>query len=342
MIRFGILCPSEIAYRRFLPALSSVDSADLVGVGVNSPQERYGSLLPRDEEISNMLETEREKANRMVSEYGGRLFGSYEEIIISSDIDAIYIPLPPALHFKWAKKALEHGKHVLVEKPSTISLRDSKELAELACKNNLALNENYMFIFHNQLDAIEKIVKSGEIGDVRLYRISFGFPRRAASDFRYNKALGGGALIDAGGYTIKYATRLLGATADIKYAQLNYIDEFEVDIFGSAALVNKEGVTAQIAFGMDNDYKCELEVWGSKGSLKTGRVLTAPAGFSPTLTIKKNNDFEERLLPADDAFKKSIEYFMSCMGDESKRKENYESIMRQAQLVEQFSEMALQ
>ena len=47
-----------------------------------------------------------------------------------------------------------------------------------------------------------------------------------------------------------------------------------------------------MAFGMDNDYKCELEVWGSKGSLKTGRVLTAPAGFSPSITIKKNTDIE--------------------------------------------------
>ena len=211
---------------------------------------------------------------------------------------------------------------------------------DIASKNDLALHENYMFIFHNQLDAIEDIVKSGEIGDVRLYRISFGFPRRAANDFRYNKALGGGALIDAGGYTIKYATRLLGESAEIKYAQLNYIDEFEVDIYGSAALVNKDGVTAQIAFGMDNDYKCELEIWGSKGTLKTGRVLTAPAGFAPSMTIKKNTEIEECELPADDAFRKSIEHFIRCINDSEVRKKNYESILRQAQLVEQFSDMA--
>ena len=339
-MNIGILCPSEIAYRRFLPALKMIGEAVLIGVGVNSPNERYGNLLPGDDEISSMLASETEKANRMVSEYGGRLFDSYEEFIISSDVDAIYIPLPPALHFKWAKKALENGKHVLVEKPSTISSRDTKELTDIARKNNLALHENYMFVFHNQLDAIEDIVNSGEIGDVRLYRISFGFPRRAANDFRYNKTLGGGALIDAGGYTIKYATRLLGESAEIKYAQLNYIDEFDVDIYGSAALINSQGVTAQIAFGMDNDYKCELEVWGSKGTLKTGRVLTAPTGFSPSMTIKKNTEIEELQLPADDAFKKSIEYFMKCISDENTRKINYKSILRQAQLVEQFSEMA--
>ena len=121
-----------------------------------------------------------------------------------------------------------------------------------------------MFAFHNQLKEIAQIIERGEIGDVRLYRISFGFPQRAVNDFRYNKELGGGALIDAGGYTIKYAAMLLGETAHITAAQMNYTDEFEVDIYGSATLVNQDGATAQIAFGMDNSYKCELEVWGSK------------------------------------------------------------------------------
>ena len=133
-------------------------------------------------------------------------------------------------------------------------------------------------------------------------------------------------LIDAGGYTIRYAADLLGKTAEIRYAQLNYLDEFEVDIYGSAALVNEEGVTAQIAFGMDNDYKCELEVWGSKGTIKTGRILTAPAGFTPTVTIKKNTETEERPLPADDAFRKSIEYFVKCVTDPDAREENYQKI----------------
>ena len=113
-----------------------------------------------------------------------------------------------------------------------------------------------------------------------------------------------------------------------------------MDIYGSATLVNQEGVTAQIAFGMDNDYKCELEVWGSKGTLRTGRVLTAPAGFTPTLIIKKNTDIEERPLPADDAFRKSIEHFITCAADSGVREKNYELILKQARLVDQFSEKA--
>ena len=63
-----------------------------------------------------------------------------DTIINSSDIEALYIPLPPGLHYKWAKKALEAGKHVLVEKPSTTSLSDTRNLISIAKEKGLALS----------------------------------------------------------------------------------------------------------------------------------------------------------------------------------------------------------
>lgn len=339
-MRIGVICPSEIALRRFMPALQQCKSFTFAGLGVFSKEERFGMKAISDFCFEETLEIERKKAQVFIEQYGGQIFDSYREITISSEIDAIYIPLPPALHYRWAKLALENGKHVLVEKPSTISAEDTCELVRIADEKNLGLHENYMFAFHNQLNSIDKIVKSGEIGDVRLYRISFGFPRRSGNDFRYNKELGGGALIDAGGYTIRYAMRLLGKNATFKYAQSNFLDEFEVDIYGSAALVNDDGVTVQIAFGMDNNYKCELEVWGSKGCLTTGRVLTAPAGFVPTATIRKGNIDNIISLPEDDAFFKSINYFFDCINCADTRKQSYSEIKKQADLVDEFKRMA--
>lgn len=339
-MKIGIICPSEIALRRFMPALQKIDGLKFIGLGVCTAQERFGDDLPNKKVVNDVLAAEHEKAQAFIDQYGGKLFEGYNTIVTSDEIDAIYIPLPPALHYKWAKLALENGKHVMVEKPSTILAATTEELVELAENKGLALHENYMFAFHNQLDAIDKIVGSGEIGDVRLYRVTFGFPRRADNDFRYNKALGGGALFDAGGYTIKYATRLLGETAEIECAQMNYIDEFEVDMYGSATLVNDRGVTVQVAFGMDNNYKCELEVWGSKGCLTTGRVLTAPVGFVPEATIRKVNTDEVRQLPADDAFGKSIRCFMKCIVDNGTRRANNSAIVRQARIVDKFYSLA--
>ena len=339
-MKIGIICPSEIAIRRFMPALQQCKDFSFVGLGVFSKEERFGSGNIEEAVFHEALQVEKNKAQVFIDQYGGRIFESYTDIVTSSEIDAIYLPLPPALHFRWAKLALENGKHVLVEKPATINSDDTKELVKIADKKGLALHENYMFTFHEQLDAIEDIIKSGEIGDVRLYRISFGFPRRAANDFRYNKALGGGALIDAGGYTIKYATRLLGETAELRYSQSNYIAGFEVDMYGSAALVNSDGITAQLSFGMDNNYKCELEVWGSLGTLTTGRVLTAPVGYVPSAKIWKGNEEKTIDLPADDAFLKSINHFVSCIKNEDIRKNNYSMISKQAELVDAFKRMA--
>jgi dTDP-3,4-didehydro-2,6-dideoxy-alpha-D-glucose 3-reductase len=312
-----------------MPALNGLHGFRFAGVAIADQSE-----WPSASEAT--LKAEREKANEFINGFGGRIFDGYRSIIQADNIDALYIPLPPSLHFHWAKQALAAGKHVLIEKPATTSFSNTKELIDLAAAQNLALHENYMFAFHQQLAAIDNIVKAGEMGDVRLYRVSFGFPRRAAGDFRYNKALGGGALLDAGGYTIKYASMLLGDTAKLVYAQSQFTDEFEVDIAGSAALVNENGVTAQIAFGMDNSYKCDLEVWGSNGTLQTGRILTAPAGFIPEVTIKTANKTEIRKLPEDDAFSKSILHFRKCIEDEQIRKNNYVEISRQAKFVQQF------
>ena len=173
-IRIGILGASDVAFRRFLPALKTSPNFVYIGVASRNIQ----------------------KTQKFVDMHGGRGFSGYDALLKSDEVDALYIPLPPALHYQWAKKALEHGKHVLLEKPFTTSLADTETLIELARKQNLALHENYMFIYHRQLTKITKMLADGIIGDVRLMRTAFGFPFRGLQDFRYSKKLGGGALFD--------------------------------------------------------------------------------------------------------------------------------------------------
>ena len=331
-IKIGIICPSEIAFRRFLPSLQKV------GVAVASPEEWAGDGKIT-EVTSAIIENERKKAKGFIDNYGGKIFTSYKSLITSPEIDAVYLPLPPALHFKWAKLALDSGKHAYVGKPFTTSYEDTQTLLKIAREKNLAVHENYMFIFHRQIQAIQDLIEQGEIGKVRQYRISFGFPRRSMNDFRYNKALGGGALFDAGGYCMKYASWLLGDTARLVCANSYYEPDFEVDVFGSCTMVNDEGTIVQMSFGMDCDYKCELEAWGSTGTLSTGRILTAPDGFEPDLVIKHNQDYNTRKLPADNAFEKSIRRFLCCLNNDDTRKENYQIIERQSSLVREFKKL---
>lgn len=335
-IKIGILCPSEIAFRRFMPALKKVSQMIYAGIAVANEFEWFGNTSSLND--LTILNAEKKKAQKFKDKYGGKIYSSYLEMIESDDIDAVYIPLPPALHHKWAKIALENNKHVFVEKPSTTSYADTLDLVQLAQSRHLALHENYMFNFHSQLDHIEDLINRKVVGDVRLYRISFGFPFRGTNDFRYNKILGGGALLDCGGYTIKLATRLLGESSRLVHHQLNYVDGFDVDIFGSGVLVNDDKQVAQISFGMDNSYKCELEVWGEKGVIFTNRVLTAPDGFKPTISITTQDGTKNYEIDSDDSFKKSIEYFAECVFDEERRIRTYDALLKQEKMVDIFKE----
>lgn len=327
-IRIGIICPSEIAFRRFLPSLKQVEGIVYAGVAVADETEWNGVLTDA------MKQSEYAKAENFVNTYGGKIFESYHALLTSDEVDAVYLPLPPALHYQWAKLALENGKHVFVEKPSTTSAQDSEELIALAEAKGLALHENYMFQYHSQIDEIVERLNAGAIGRVHSYHARFGFPMRAQNDFRYNKALGGGALLDAGGYVIKLATRLLGDSIKLGYASLKSYSEDGVDMYGSYMFVNDKQETFFGEFGMDNEYQCNLNVWGSEGILSTDRIFTAPDEMKPVLKYRKKGAETSEEVNCDSHFVKSIKMFCSAVSNETTRKTIYAQIAKQAQLVD--------
>lgn len=316
MIKIGILGGADIAFRMFMPALEEVEGIECAGVASNNKDRRV----------------------KFEKEYGVKTYDSYEEILNDSSIDAVYVPLPPALHYKWAKMALEKGKHVFLEKPSTIDYKLSEELVKIADKKDLVLQENYMFQYHSQIEEIKKIISSERIGKVRLIKGSFGFPKRGENDFRYNKELGGGALMDAGGYVIKLATLLLGDSIKLCSAQKQLDENYDVDIFDSVMFKNKDGLTYQGSFGMDCHYQCSLEVWGSTGKLFTNRIFTAPAGFIPKVIIEDKNGQEEIELKEDKHFKHSIEHFYMAISDKEERDKMKKALLLQSKLVTEVRE----
>ncbi len=332
-MRIGILCPSEIAFRRFMPALKKT-GIEYAGTAYASVCEWSGGNTQT--EAAAAIENERKKAENFKEIYGGKIFKGYENLLTCGEIDAVYIPLPPALHCKWAEAALENGLHVLVEKPAATSLNDTRKLTRLAKEKRLALHENYMFVFHSQIETINRVIKSGEIGEIRLITIAFGFPDRGKNDFRYIKQMGGGALLDCGGYTLKYADLLLGGNAELTAANVLFTDKYDVEIAGSATLKNSKGEVAQVSFGMDNDYRCSVDVWGSKGSLRSNRILTAPDGFVPSYEISRNGTITRFEMQADDAFCKSIGHFYECVRNDEKREENYKILLKQAGFIDNF------
>lgn len=329
MINIAVLGPSDIAFRRTIPAIVQSNHFQFAGVAVASTQERGG----RETGAGLHLEKSFEKANEITRLFGGRVFSSYGEALDDASIDAVYLPLPPALHYPWAKNALTHGKHTFIEKPFALNCRETDELIQLAEDKGLAVHENFAFLFHRQMKVIREIIHTGEIGDIRLIRTAFGFPYRGAGDFRYHQSMGGGALLDCGGYPISLANHLLGGKSRIVASRLSSAKEHDVDVFGSATLENSDNVVAQVAFGMDNAYKCELEVWGSKGVIYTPRVFTAPVDMHTEIRIKTNTERTVQVLP-DDQFKNSADYFALCIQDQTVRSRNYQDIKMRSQLFD--------
>ena len=309
-MKIGILGAADIAFRRFLPALQKCADFTYSGIATRTL----------------------EKGKPFQEAFGGEIYDGYDSLLEDKTIEAVYVPLPPALHYTWGKKVLESGKHLLMEKPFTTGLTETEELLALAKEKGLVAYENYMFLYHSQLAKIKDLITAGELGEIRLLRMAFGFPKRAANDFRYSKALGGGALLDCGGYPIRLALDLLGESARVVQARLYQPEGYEVDLYGNAVLENGEGLCAQISFGMDNAYQCWLEVWGSSATLIAPRIFTAGTDSRPRLILRSSAGEMQLELEQDNQFLHSIESFRQCTEDKSRRKTMYAGIARQAEL----------
>lgn len=244
-----------------------------------------------------------EKAANFASAFNCEPIVGYEELVERDDIDCIYIPLPTGLHFEWISKSIKAGKHVLCEKSLVVTHEEALKIVDLAIANDVLVMENFMFTFHSQHQIVKQAINDGHIGEIRCFRSSFGFPPFSDKDnIRYQQKLGGGALLDAGAYTVKATTFMLGNTFEVSGASLVYDSNSMVDIFGGAFLKNDKGIFSEIAFGFDNYYQCSYEIWGSKGKIMAERAFTAHPGMKPRIIIEKQDEKVEYLVPADNHF----------------------------------------
>ncbi|MBP2403819.1 Gfo/Idh/MocA family protein [Streptomyces syringium] len=290
-LRFGTLGCAEFARRRMLPAMAA------------GPDTEVAAVASRDAA----------KAAETAARFGGTAVHGYAELLERDDVDAVYVPLPPALHAEWTEKALLAGKHVLAEKPLTTDAARTGELFDLARDRGLVLMENVMFVHHSQHTVVARLVRDGAIGELRALHATFTVPRLPEDDIRYRRDLGGGALWDIGIYPVRAALHLLGDRLELIGAQLTTGAGREVDTAGTALLVTPEGVAAQLTFGMDHSYRNTYELAGSEGRIIVDRAFTPPADHSPLLRIERAAGAEERRLAADDQVAGTLAAFVAAV-----------------------------
>ena len=320
MLKLGIMGCAAIARRRVIPALLACGEFELV------------ALASRTEE----------RAKALTNEFGGEAVVGYEALLKRGDLDCVYMPLPTGLHEEWVERTLEAGLHVLVEKSFTDQRQVAERLTALARERGLVLMENLMFLYHPVHARVQALVRDGALGEIRALRSSFGFPPLDRKDFRYDRALGGGALIDAGTYTVRAARLYLespevclggGSGLRVLGASLCYEGPDGVDLFGGALLESSRGVTAQVAFGFDHDYRCSIEIWGSNGRLFLDRAFTPPPDFCPRISVHRAGQVEHiDCEPADHYANLLLEFARSVRaGDAAKHGPD---LVEQARLLE--------
>jgi NDP-hexose-3-ketoreductase len=312
-IRIGVLGCADIAKRLLVPNILQTGLFDLVAVASRSEMKAM--------EFANKFQCD-------------SIIG-YEKLLERNDIQAVYIPLPTGLHFEWITKALNSGKHVLAEKSLACDFAETSSIISLAKEKKLCVFENFMFVFHSQFDFVKTQIEQSTIGEIRLLRASFGFPPfNVATNIRYKKELAGGALLDAGAYTIMAAHFLLGQNQKVLAASLEK-KNWDVDYQGSAMLKNEAGIVSHLSFGFDNFYQNNIELWGSKGKMTIERAFTASPDFSPKVIIETQNIKSEYSLAADNHFQKILNKFAECIVSDQ-HEYLFDQILCQSKLLSQI------
>ncbi|MCX4591819.1 Gfo/Idh/MocA family oxidoreductase [Streptomyces sp. NBC_01549] len=290
-VRIAVLGCAAIARRRMLPAFEA------------SPHTQVTCVASRNGR----------RAAELAGQYGCAAVDGYEAALADAEADAVYVPLPAALHATWVEKALLAGKHVLAEKPLTLHRRKTAELGALARERGLALMENVMFVHHAQHERVRQLVADGVIGELRTFQAMFTVPRLPDGDIRFDPGLGGGALTDTGVYPVRAALHLLGAGLQVVGSSLTRGVGFTVDTAGAALLRSPQGVTAQLSFGLDHGYRSAYELGGSQGRIVLDRAFTPPPDHHPVIRVENRDGSTELKLAPEDQVAATVAAFAAAV-----------------------------
>ena len=282
-IGWGVLGAAGVARRRFLPALKAARNARLVVLGSRSL----------------------ERAAAAVEAVGqGRPAPSYEVVLEDREVDAVYIPLPNALHREWALKALGAGKHVLCEKPLVLSSAEVDELAQAAASANRVVMEAFMYRFHPQYEQSTWRPLLAEIGAIRFADVRLSFPFDRPGDIREDAKLGGGALWDIGSYCLDVLTWQLGEVVEVQALG----DVRNGTIWTAATQLRFASGSLGTAWcSFAGPLSQRLTLVGERGTLD----LTSPfrATGPAAVRLEVDGDVRTTSLPTDDCFRREIEHF---------------------------------
>jgi predicted dehydrogenase len=205
-----------------------------------------------------------------------RVYASYEAMLADSEVDAVYIATLHPFHFEWIVHSVQAGKHVLCEKPLTMNLREAKQAKLLAERRRCLLREAFMYRHHPQTQQVVDMVSSGVIGKVRMIEANFCYNSGIQPESRLQaKALGGGAILDIGCYTMSFARLVAGRAQGRLFAEpielkaVGHIDPHtQTDMWATAAMRFAGDILANATCALRMHRDNAAQVLGEKGRIR--------------------------------------------------------------------------
>jgi predicted dehydrogenase/aryl-alcohol dehydrogenase-like predicted oxidoreductase len=216
------------------------------------------------------------RARAFAAEFGAaRAYGSYQEVLDDPGVDAVYLATPHPGHAQWAVRAAEAGKHVLCEKPLAMTWAHAMAAVEAARRHDVFLMEAFMYRCHPQIQRLAALVREGVIGRVHQIQASFAFAATPDPAGRlFAPELGGGGILDVGGYPVSAARLVAGAARGLPFADpvevtgAGHLGETGVDEWAVATLDFGEGLTAHVNSGVRLAAGNVIRVLGGEGYLE--------------------------------------------------------------------------
>ena len=244
-------------------------------LGTGGIAHSFAKALPKSETGTLVAVASRavESAAAFAKQYAPvSAYASYQRLLDDPNVEAVYISSPHPTHAEWCLAAARAGKHILCEKPLTMNLAEAQEVADAARAANVFLMEAFMYRCHPQIEKAAELVRSGELGKIGVIEATFSFQSPYHPKSRlYDKALGGGGILDVGCYALSVSRVIAGAAIGVPFANPLAIQgmgrlhpQSGADVYAIANAEFPENILAQLACGVGLIQDKGLRVFGDK------------------------------------------------------------------------------
>jgi len=267
-VKWGVLGAANIAVKKVIPGMQAGECGEIAAIA------------------SRTLAKARQAADALRIP---KAYGSYEALLADPQIEAIYNPLPNHLHVPWSIKAAEAGKHVLCEKPISLTVAEARTLLEARNRTQVLIGEAFMVRTHPQWIRTKELIHSGRIGDLQAITGVFSYFNRDENNVRNVAEWGGGGMMDIGCYPITTSRFIFEEEPTRVIALVDRDPDFKTDRLASAILQFPSGQATFTCSTQMVPYQ-RMEFLGTKGRIEIEIPFNAPPDRQTQISIDDGRD----------------------------------------------------